>query len=97
MILLVDFRAEGWAGRRMLPRVGRAALVGLGAAAVMIGLQAVHPILGIIGGLLAYGAGLLVMGVLAPDDWDLLYRLAAAMPGGALVRKYWQRDVKVDG
>jgi O-antigen/teichoic acid export membrane protein len=97
MSLLVDFRAEGWAGRRMLPRVGRAALVGLAAAAVMIGLRAVHPIVGIIGGLLAYGAGLLVMGVLAPDDWDLLYRLAAAMPGGALVRKYWQRDVKVDG
>jgi hypothetical protein len=31
--------------------------------------------------------------ILRADDWDLLYRLAAAMPGSKLILKYWRRDV----
>ncbi len=38
----------------------------------------------------------LVGRVLAGDDWDLLYRLAAAVPGGSLILRYWHRAVKLN-
>jgi hypothetical protein len=43
-----------------------------------------------------YAALVILGGVLAADDWDLVYRLVAAMPGGALVLRYWQRDVAIN-
>jgi hypothetical protein len=43
-----------------------------------------------------YAAGTLTLKVLAEDDWDLLYRLAAALPGGSLIRRYWKRDITVN-
>ena len=38
-----------------------------------------------VGGRLVFAGGVLIGRVLAADDWDLLYRLAAAVPGGALI------------
>jgi hypothetical protein len=58
-------------------------------------LGAALPVAGIIAGPLIFGASVLLLGALAGDDLDLLYRLAAAMPGGALVRRVWKRDVAV--
>ena len=69
---------------------------GVGVALAMLLLGALHPLLGIVGGPLLYAVGVLVGQVLAGDDWDLLYRLVAAMPGGALIRRYWRRDVTVN-
>jgi hypothetical protein len=35
----------------------------------------------------------LVVGVIGKDDWDLIYRLAIAMPGGAVIARYWKRQL----
>ena len=95
VLLLRHFHAAGWDFRRLAPRWLRLGLLAALVAVVMLSLREVHPALGIVVGLSLYGAGILVMRVLAPDDWDLLYRLVAAMPGGSLVLKRWQRDVKL--
>ncbi len=83
----------GW--RELLPRLLRVALAALIAVVAMALLGAALPVAGIIAGPLIFGASVLLLGALAGDDLDLLYRLAAAMPGGALVRRVWKRDVAV--
>jgi len=95
-LYLYNFRAAGWDIKRVAPRVGRLIIVGVVSALAMLFLGGVHPIIGIIGGLLVYIAGVLVLNVPAADDWDLLYRLLAALPGGGLIRKYWRREVTVN-
>jgi O-antigen/teichoic acid export membrane protein len=94
--LFTVFRASGWDVRRIIPRLIRLALVGAGVAVAMLLLKQIHPVVGIVGGLSVYGLGILFSRVLAHDDWDLLYRLAAAMPGGKYILKYWKRDVKLN-
>lgn len=96
LLLLRDFRAAGWSTRRALRAALRLALLGAAAGVGMLLLGAVHPLLGMAAGLLIYAAGVLFAGVIAPDDWDLIYRLVAAMPGGGLVRRYWRRAVSVN-
>jgi O-antigen/teichoic acid export membrane protein len=80
----------------MLPRLTRLGLIAAAALAAMILLGGLHPIVGMIGGGIVYMIGVLTLRVLADDDWDLLYRLAAAVPGGSVVIKYWRRDVKLN-
>lgn len=94
-LMLLNFRAPGWNWRPQLPRIARLAALGVGIAALMLALGSVHPALGIAGGLAIYAGGVLAARVLAPDDWDLLYRLTAAMPGGALILRFWRRDVAI--
>ncbi len=94
-LLLLNFTAVGWDFGRLAPRWLRLTVLGVGVALVMVALRTSHPVLGIAIGLAVYYIGVLVFGVLAPDDWDLLYRLVAAMPGGGRVLKYWRRDVKL--
>ncbi|HEX2908582.1 MAG TPA: flippase [Phototrophicaceae bacterium] len=96
VLLLRSFHAEGWDTRQLLPRLLRLAALGAGVALLLLALRGGVPTLGMIVGMVAYGVGVLVFKILAPDDWDLLYRLVAAMPGGALVLKYWRRDVKLN-
>ena len=48
-------------------------------------------------GAAVYIAGLLFARVLGADDWDLLYQLAASLPGGGLMRRFWQRDIELIG
>ncbi|MDX2160920.1 MAG: flippase [bacterium] len=75
----------------LAPQFGRLALAaGIGAAA-MIAAGSVHPLFGMAAGGMAYLGGVLALRVLLRDDWDLLYRLAEALPGGALVRRFWKR------
>lgn len=95
-LLLYNFRAAGWSFRRVAPRVFRLLLVGLAAALVMLLLRAALWPLAIALGLLLYLAGILTLRVLAPDDWDFLYRLIAALPGGSLIRRVWRRDTPVN-
>jgi O-antigen/teichoic acid export membrane protein len=95
-IFFTLFRASGWEIRRILPRLLRLALLGVVVASAMLLLKTVHPVVGIVGGLALFVVGVFVSGVLAADDWDLLYRLLAAMPGGMRVLKYWRRDVKLN-
>lgn len=91
--LVSGFRSAGWDWQRLNPRLARLAVVSLVVALVMLALGTL-PLIGIPLGLLVYTVG--VTRVLADDDWDLLYRLVAAMPGGAVVRRYWQRDTAVN-
>ncbi len=93
VVLARDFRFDLALLLPRLLRLGLVAGVTLGAMAL---LGSIHPLIGMIGGALVYGVGVLVGRVLASDDWDLLYRLAAAVPGGSLILKYWRRDVKLN-
>ncbi|MBI5668128.1 MAG: oligosaccharide flippase family protein [Chloroflexi bacterium] len=95
-LLLATFHADGWDVRRLLPRLLRLAALGTGVALVMLALRGLSPIVGMVTGVALYGAGALALNILAPDDWDLLYRLVAAMPGSALIRRYWRREVKLN-
>ncbi len=96
IIALTRFDAPGWNVRHLLPRVGRLAALALMTALVMVLLGGMHPLLGMVGGLVFYTAGIPLSGALAADDWDLLYRLAAAMPGGGIIRRWWKRDTQVN-
>lgn len=82
--------------RAMLPAFIRLALVVLMSAGVMLVLGMLHPLIGMIGGAAVYAIGVIGGGILAPDDYDLLYRLIAAMPGGALIRTWWRRDITIE-
>lgn len=96
MMYLVTFRAAGWDVRRVLPGTLRLVVAGGLTALGMIVLRDLHPLVGMIGGAVVYFVGILLFRVLAADDWDLLYRLIAALPGGHIIRRYWQRDVTVN-
>lgn len=95
-LLTWRFQAAGWDWGRILPRLVRLGALCAGAALVLLGLGGVHPLLGMVAGGLVYAGGVMLGPVLASEDWDLLYRLIAAMPGGALVRRLWRRDVAVN-
>ncbi len=95
-LMLASFHAPGFGLRPLLPRLARLATLGLIVAGAMLLLGRIHPLLGIVGGLALYAVGGLGARILSPDDWDLLYRLVSAMPGGALIRRYWRRDVELN-
>jgi O-antigen/teichoic acid export membrane protein len=93
LVLAGDFRFDL---RLLVPRLLRLAAVTLAAVLAMLALGAVHPLLGMAGGALVYAGGVLLGRVLADDDWDLLYRLTAAVPGGSLILRYWRRTVELN-
>lgn len=95
-LLLFTFRAAGWNVRHITPRAVRLLLVGGAAALVMLALRDMNWLVALVAGLVVYAVGTLALPVLAAEDWDFLYRLSAALPGGGVVRKYWRRDVKVN-
>jgi O-antigen/teichoic acid export membrane protein len=95
-VLLHYFKASGWDLGRMQPRLLRLLLLSGAVAAGMLLLGRVQPLLGLVGGPLLYAGGVSAGWVLAADDWDLIYRLVAAMPGGKLIRRFWKRDVPVN-
>lgn len=87
------FPADWWA--RMANHLWRLALVGAATAVVVLALRGVHPLLAALVGGPVYVALLLLSGAFARDDWDLIYRLATAMPGGALIGRWWRRELPV--
>jgi O-antigen/teichoic acid export membrane protein len=96
LVLFFRFQAAGWNRAALIPRALRLGLLAVITAAVMALLGQVHPILGGLSGMAVFGAGIPILRILAADDWDLLYRMAAAMPGGRVILKYWRRDVKLN-
>jgi O-antigen/teichoic acid export membrane protein len=96
LVLFFRFQAAGWNRQALIPRALRLGLLGLITAGVMVLVGQIHPILGGAVGLAVFAAGIPILGILAADDWDLLYRMAAAMPGGGIILKYWRRDVKLN-
>ena len=94
--MLLTFRQQGLEMRRLTARLLRPLAVGAIAGAVMLLTAPVHFMVGMALGGAAY-AGLVVFApVLLADEWDLLYRLVAAMPGGGFVRRWWQRDTQIN-
>jgi O-antigen/teichoic acid export membrane protein len=96
LALFLRFQAAGWDRRLLIPRAFRLALLGILVAGVMLVLGQVHPVLGGVVGLGLFAVGIPLFRILAADDLDLLYRMTAAMPGGALLLRYWRRDVKLN-
>lgn len=92
VVIVARFPALDWA--RLSPGLLRLLAVTVVAAIIMLVLGRLHPLAGILVGGLIYGFG--VTRVLAVDDWDLLYRLVAAMPGGDVIRRFWRRDVSIN-
>jgi O-antigen/teichoic acid export membrane protein len=90
------FQAHGFNRARLLPSVLRVVAIGAVMALVMLLVGQIHFVLGIIAGGIVYLLGVLFGGVLSVDDWDLLYRLTAAMPGGTFIRRYWQRETVIN-
>ncbi|MYD10666.1 MAG: oligosaccharide flippase family protein [Chloroflexi bacterium] len=92
--LLASFRAKGWQPERVALSAARAAVAALPAALVMLALRDQFIALPLLGGLGVYVGGVIVARVLSDEDWDLIYRLASATPGAALVARLWKRDVE---
>lgn len=92
-VLLRQFTlpADWWSRSR--DHVWRLALCGLGLAGVILLLRSAHPLLAVIGGVPVYLALVVLTRVIASDDWDLIYRMLIAMPGGALIGRYWKRQL----
>lgn len=86
-----DFPADWWA--RVRSHLWRLGLAAAGLVIIVLLMRRVHPLLAGIIGLPVYAALVLVSGAIARDDWDLIYRLATAMPGGAVVARYWKRKL----
>jgi O-antigen/teichoic acid export membrane protein len=90
------FRARGFHWSRVIPAFLRVLLIGALMAVVMLLAGQLHPLVGMLAGGLFYLAGMLFGGVLSAEDWDLLYRLTAAMPGGTFIRRYWKRETTIN-
>ena len=71
----------------------RLALVGIVVVGIVLALRAVHPLIAALVGVPVYVALVLLSGAVARDDWDLIYRLVTAMPGGALIQRHWKREL----
>lgn len=92
MVLSVyELPADWWA--RMRSHLWRLGLAAGGLALVVLGLRAVHPLAAALGGVPVYIGLVLVSGAIAKDDWDLIYRLLIAMPGGSAVQRVWHRQL----
>jgi O-antigen/teichoic acid export membrane protein len=85
------FPADWWT--RVVSHLWRLAVAGIVLASVVLVTRGVHPILSVFAGVPVYGALVLLSGALARDDWDLIYRLALAMPGGSIIGRYWKREL----
>lgn len=92
-LMITTFRAIGWNWKTIAPALARLIVIGIGVGVVMLILQGVNFIAGIVIGLSIYTVGIFVGRVLSDSDWDLVYRIVSAMPGGTLITRYWHRDV----
>jgi O-antigen/teichoic acid export membrane protein len=96
LLLLATFRAEGFLWRRALSAALRILIIGAMTGLVMLSLGNISWLLGLSIGAIVYLAGLGLGRVLSEEDLDLLYRLLAAMPFGALVQRFWKRKTVIN-
>jgi O-antigen/teichoic acid export membrane protein len=92
-LLALSFRfpADWW--RRVISHAWRLALVGAILAGVVVVTRGIHPVVAGLVGAPLYVALALISGAIARDDWDLIYRLALAIPGGSIIGRYWKREL----
>ena len=96
ILLLLSFRALGFQRRRIANSVLRLLLIAAPVALLMLGIRGFHFIPALLIGLFVYLMSMRLGRVFDSEDIDLLYRLAAALPGGALLLRFWKRDVKLN-
>jgi O-antigen/teichoic acid export membrane protein len=89
LILSVRLPASWWAG--FSGRLWRLGAASLALAAIALWLRTIHPLLAASIGVPAYSAVILLSGAMAREDWVILRRLLAAMPGPAALRRYWSQ------
>ncbi len=94
-LLLRGFEVRGWDWGRLVHCAKRLLIIAVPTALVMLALRDHFIILPLLGGAVLYLGGLFWARVLKADDWDLLYRLLAAAPGGRFLIQFWQRDVEL--
>jgi O-antigen/teichoic acid export membrane protein len=83
------FPAEWWA--RVTGHLWRLALISVILAGIVFALRGIHPFVAAVIGVPIYGGLVIVSGTIAKDDWDLIYRMVMAMPGGSTIGRYWRR------
>ncbi|MCU0513145.1 MAG: oligosaccharide flippase family protein [Anaerolineae bacterium] len=91
VLLFNRFQAAGWPGAQMMPGLLRVLAAGGAAALAMLLGGALHPLVGGAAGLVVYGLALVYGGGLTDDDRGLLAQVLAALPGGGVVLRWWQR------
>ena len=96
-LLIWDFRAVGWEWRKIVVSIRRLLVMAALAALVMLALRGLNFIVALTLGLGVYIGAVIYGRALSESDWDWLYRLASLMPGGAVVRRWWKRDVEWNG
>ena len=94
-LLLMSFHAIGWQPRRIALSAARLILIALPTALAMLALREQFIAVPLLSGLGIYIVGVLLARVLSSEDWDLIYRLASAIPGAAMLRRFWKRDVEL--
>ena len=96
-LLIWNFRAVGWEWRKIAVSIRRLLVMAALAALVMLTLRGLNFILALTLGLGVYIGAVIYGRALSESDWDWLYRLASLMPGGAVVLRWWKRDVEWNG
>ncbi|MBN2306158.1 MAG: polysaccharide biosynthesis C-terminal domain-containing protein, partial [Anaerolineae bacterium] len=91
IIRSLTFPPDWW--QRVISHTWRLGVAASGLAAVVFVTREIHPILAAVTGVPVYIGLVLVSGAIASDDWDLIYRLAMAMPGGSVIGRYWKRKL----
>lgn len=94
-LLLKGFRAIGLSWRGIVQTAIRLLIIAAPTALTMMLLREQFIMLPALGGLTVYLGGLILARVLSAEDWDMLYRLAASIPGGGFLTRFWQRDVEL--
>ncbi|MEL6405503.1 MAG: flippase [Chloroflexota bacterium] len=86
------FSNSGFAWTSFFMSSRRLLILATATTAIMLLAGEIFWILGLLVGSALYLAGVLTMGILSGDDWDMLYRLTSSLPGGAFIRRYWQHE-----
>ncbi len=94
-LLLASFRAAGWRLQALAGKGARLLAIAVPSGLAMLALRESFFALPLLVGLGVYGGGILAGRILHSDDWDLLYRLATALPGGSTLRRLWKRDTQL--
>jgi O-antigen/teichoic acid export membrane protein len=83
--------AVWWA--RVTGHLWRLALISAILAGIVLALREIHPLVAALIGVPAYGLLVILSRTIAKDDWDLIYRMVMAVPGGHVVGRYWKRKL----
>ncbi len=94
LVLIVrsfTFPAAWWA--RTVGHLWRLALISGILVGIVLVLREIHPVVAALIGVPVYGLLVIISRTIAQDDWDLIYRMVMAMPGGTIVGRYWKRKL----